>query len=231
MIKKTPVYVLILAVLLGLFFTGRSEGLTVHLVAEHYVESAATAYFTQHNNKSKTHGSAAFEGLRHCPDLLALDLSHNEITDLSFLRHCPKLKILLLGDNDIIDISPLADLHDLEYLELWKNHITDFSPLAGLNKVIDLNVCFNRCDDLRPLHSLTRLERLWIYNSNNYSAKDPVDKDEVAKLHAALPGTNIDSISYSTLGGWRDHPRHFVVRDIFRKYKRYVPWGGMNESP
>jgi len=197
----------------------------VHLVADHYISPDATAYATRHNNKAATHGD--FENLRYCPDLLALDLSHNEITDLSFLKYCPKLKILLLGDNDIVDISPIAGLKDLEYLELFKNKITDVSPLAELDKLIDLNICFNRIDDLTPLYHLTGLERLWIYNSNNYSKSQPVPKSAVEELQQALPGTHIDHTSYSTLGGWREHPRHFVVRDIFRKYKAYIPWNGL----
>lgn len=194
----------------------------VLLVSDHYISPNATSFATRHSNKSKTHGD--FENLKYSPDLLALDLSHNEITDLSFLRHCPKLKILILGDNDIVDITPIGELEDLEYLELWKNKINDVSPLEKLDKLIDLNICFNKIDDLTPLFNLTGLERLWIYNSNNYSKSQPVPENAVMELQKALPYTYIDHTSYSTLGGWREHPRYEVVLRIFRKEKRYLPW-------
>lgn len=155
---------------------------------------------------------------------MALDLSHNEIDDLSFLRHMPKLRVLLLGDNNIEDISVLAELHDLEYLELFKNKIKDVTPLAGLENLIDLNLSHNYIGDLSPLKSLGGLERLWIYNSNNYSAKDPISKAVVSELREAMPNTYIDATSYSTLGGWREHPRYYVVFNMLHGALKWLPW-------
>ena len=51
-----------------------------------------------------------------------------------------------------------------------------------LDNLIDLNLSHNYIDDLFPLAKLGNLMRLWIYNSNNYSAKDPIPKETVAEL-------------------------------------------------
>ena len=133
--------------------------------------------------------------------------------------------MLIITCNKITDISPLANLQQLEYLELFKNQITDMRPLAGLTNLLDLNICHNKTDDLTPLYSLKGLERLWIYNSNNYAASDPIPKEVVAHLKATHPGCHIDHTHYSTLGGWREHPRYFVIFDIFKNsvYQPFEP--------
>ena len=35
------------------------------------------------------------------------------------------------------------------------------------------------------------------------------------ELRRQLPDCTIDSVHYSTLGGWREHPRYFVLRKMF----------------
>lgn len=201
-----------------------SIGCQVWLVEKHYVRTDATAYATRHTNKSRKHKSSEFAALKYCPDMMALDLSHNDIDDISFLLDMPKLRVLLLGDNDIEDVSYLSQLRDLEYLELFKNKIKDVSPLASLQNLLDLNLSHNHIDDLTPLAVLKNVERLWVYNSNNYSKNDPVSKTVVDFLQSEMPNTHIDSTSYSTLGGWREHPRYYVVRNMIRGVHKWLPW-------
>ncbi|MDD4279437.1 MAG: leucine-rich repeat domain-containing protein [Candidatus Sumerlaeales bacterium] len=199
-------------------------GLTIRLVSDHYVRTDATAYASRHNNKDKFHTSRDFEQLRYCQHLKALDLGHNDIVDISFVGELRELRILILAANDIEDISPLSALKNLEYLELFKNSIGDISPLVGLPNLRDLNICFNRIGDFSPLFNMRKLDRLWLYNANNYSANDPLSKELIAELRANLPNTQIDHTSYSTLGGWREHPKYDVVYQIFRRAGSYLPW-------
>ncbi len=206
-------------------------GWTIRLVEDHYIRTDATAYAINHNNRSETHSSEDFRQLKYCPDLMALDLGHNGITDISFLEDLPKLRLLIITCNLIVDVSPLAKLQDLEYLELFKNQIEDVSPLAKLEKLIDLNLSHNRIKDLSPLQTLPRLERLWIYNANNYNADDPVPPEQVEALQKALGSCHIDSTSYSTLGGWRTHERYYVVFNVFHGEIAYLPWGSKGLKP
>jgi hypothetical protein len=203
-------------------YPGIRFGFTIR-IAEHTVRTDATAFSTLHNNKSKTHTTEDFSVLRHCRDLQALDLGHNHITDISFIAQLPKLKVLILACNEITDISPLAQLQHLEYLELFKNHIADASPLAGLPGLVDLNLCFNNIADYRALYGLASLERLWIYSSNSYNYKTPLPEGLATSLREALPSCYVDDVSYSTLGGWRKHPRYDIIFDIF-KTGVYKPW-------
>lgn len=192
-------------------------------IGDHWVRTDATAFSTLHGNGSSTHTEKAFRYLKYCKNLQALDIGHNAVKDCSFLYDLPKLKVLILACNKVEDITPVGSLTELEYLELFKNDITDISPVANCQKLLDLNICFNHIEDLTPVHALPRLERLWLYNSNNWSEKDPVDPEAIKAIQAALPGCQIDSTSYSTLGGWRDHKRYYVVFNMF-KYDEYIPF-------
>jgi len=61
---------------------GVSIGCQVWLVEKHYVRTDATAYAINHNNRAKKHKSSDFNALKYCQNLMALDLSHNQIDDL-----------------------------------------------------------------------------------------------------------------------------------------------------
>ena len=191
-------------------------------IGDHWVRTDATAFSTLHNNSSPAHTEKQFKYLKYCKNLLALDIGHNGVKDLSFLYDLPNLKVLILACNiNLKDITPVGSLKDLEYLELFKNDINDISCLANCTNLLDLNICFNRIKDWTPIHGLTNLERLWIYNSNNWSEQYPVDRNVVYALKAALPNCHIDSTSYSTLGGWREHDRYYVIFHMF-KYGEYI---------
>lgn len=193
-------------------------------IGDHWVRTDTTAFSTLHNNRSPVHTEKQFRYLKYCKNLLALDIGHNTVENLDFLYDLPKLKVLIVACNiDLKDITPIGSLKELEYLELFKNDINDISCLTECTKLIDLNICFNRVKDWTPLHELKNLERLWLYNSNNYSKDIPVDKNVVYAIKNALPDCHVDSTSYSTLGGWREHDRYYVIYHMF-KHSEYIPF-------
>ena len=193
-------------------------------ISEHTIRTDQTAFSTLHNNKSDPHRSADFSILRYCTRLLALDIGHNLVEDVSFLHYLPQLRVLILACNiNLRDISPLRELTELEYLELFKNDIHDISPLAHLTQLRDLNICFNRVQDYEPLKGLHNLQRLWLFNSNNYSDDIPVPYNIVAGLKQALPNCLVDAVSYSTLGGWREHERYDIINKMFDE-GYYIPF-------
>ncbi len=197
-------------------------GMTMRF-AEHTVRTDQTAFSTLHNNQSAQHTEKDFEILRHCDNLLALDVGHNHVTDLSFLHYFPHLKVLIIGRNAITDISPLSELKDLEYLEMFTNKVTDLSPLAGLEKLMDLCIAYNAVKDFSPLYRMTWLKRLWLHNANNYNDSDPVPWEVLRTLKTELKDCEIDSESHPTGGTWREHPRYFVIRDMFASGE-YIPF-------
>jgi len=190
---------------------------TVH-VGIYSIRTDATAFSTFHvTGKEPYYYSEDFQVLRYCNEMLALDIGHNHVKDLTWLEDMPQLKVLILVDNNISDISSLAALTNLEYLELFVNTVTDISPLAGLDKLIDLNLGFNNFSDVEPLTGLTGLERLWLTN-NFISYKDQL------RLQEALPNTRIDFTAKTAVeGGWRVHERYNIIFEMF-KNGYYIDW-------
>ena len=192
-------------------------------IAEHTVRTDATAFSTLHTRDSKVHTSKDFAVLKYCPNLMALDLGHNAIEDISFLYDLPKLKVLILACNRLRDITPLSALPDLQYLELFSNSIVDVTPLAGLTNLLDLNLSYNRILDFTPLLRMDWLERLWLFNSGNSTLTKAATRQWYANLAAVLPNTHVDSKSAPTDGGWREHPRFDVIHTMFRT-DQYIPF-------
>ena len=163
--------------------------------------------------------------MENCPDLLALDLGHNDVSDLTFLKAWPKLRRLIVVDSKtpVTDISPLAELEDLEYVELFMQNITDISPLAGKTHLIDLNLAHNDIEDLTPLHSCTGLKRLWI--SYNRRLSDA----QIKAFQEAVPDCRVVVGEWSSTGmGWRETaagpvPHYRILTESFRTGK-YIPF-------
>ena len=151
--------------------------------------------------------------LTYCTNLYALDLGHQDITDLTPLGEITTLRVLILADNEITDVTPLANLKNLQYLELFVNRIWDISPLAACTELVDLNFGWNSVSDLSGIYSLPKLERLWLPTN-----RVPVAKR--AEISEKFPNAQIvfedkDSVS----SGWRTHPRFASMRGMFTNNK------------
>lgn len=152
---------------------------------------------------------------RYCTELVALDLGHQNISDISFLLPLKKLKVIILADNRVKDISVLGELPELEYVELFMNRIEDVSPLKKLTKLRDLNLCSNKVKDFTPLTEIPTLQRLW-YARNNYTKADH------AMLKEALPNTLLNyTVKDGTGDGWRTHDNYYWMRAFFKDAPRY----------
>lgn len=157
--------------------------------------------------------SEDIEVLRYCTNLYALDLGHQELTDLTVIGELTDLRVLILADNLITDVSPLANLKNLQYLELFVNRISDLTPIAECTELVDLNFGWNAIFDISCIYSLEKIERLWLPHTYIYTGR----WDEVK---AEFPGAQIvfedkDSIS----SGWRTHERYFLMRGMFNMNK------------
>lgn len=71
-------------------------------------------------------------------NLTGLDLSKNQIEDISVLANLTNLTEPYLWGNKIQDISALANLTNLTELSLWDNQIQDITPLANLRRLKQL---------------------------------------------------------------------------------------------
>jgi len=142
-------------------------------------------------------------GLEFCTNLQELQLSQNNISDLSPVASLTKLVVLDLGSyqyessmllgNNISDISPLAGLTNLEELWLADNNISDISVLAGLTGLQELQLSQNNISDLSPLAGLTNLVNLELIG-NNISDISPL-AGHTNLEHLRFDNNNISDIS------------------------------------
>ncbi|MBR0208489.1 MAG: hypothetical protein IJQ43_06300 [Oscillospiraceae bacterium] len=156
--------------------------------------------------------------IRYCRDMVALDLGHMWIHDLSFLYNMPKLQYLILVGGRFRDITPIGSLQDLKYLEIFQTQPADISPLLNCKKLEHLNMCYCFGFDLSPLKEMKQLKRLWFTGLGPYYGE---------QLAAALPDTKVyypyNDPDGSTGGGWREDEAYYEMRDVFAMY--YQPGG------
>ena len=201
-------------------------GWTMKIGKDHTVRTDATAFSTMHFSNSQPHSTADIAVLRFCKNLKALDIGHNSVNDISWLTELPDLRFLIIAINKVTDITPLASLTKLEYLEMFNNNISDLTPLTGLIHLMDLNIGYNLITDYTPLYEMTWLKRLWLGKA--YKKKNDIPADVIEMLKEKLPNTQLDWKSNPTMGGWRDHPHHDVIDEMFDYYHQdrmhYVPF-------
>ena len=205
-------------------YPGITFGWTLKIGTDHLVRTDATAFSTLHWSNSTPHPTKDISVLRYCKQLRALDFGHNGVDDISWLTELTELRVLIIAVNRVTDISPLASLTKLEYLEVFNNRITDLTPLTGLTHLMDLNISYNRISDYSPLYGMTWLKRLWL--SKGSMEENGVPEEVVRTLKKNIPACQIDWQSKPTLGGWRDHPHHDVIKEMFdqKKGMRYIPF-------
>ncbi|MDP2920277.1 MAG: leucine-rich repeat domain-containing protein [Dehalococcoidia bacterium] len=80
-----------------------------------------------------------------------LDLSGNQITDISSVGGLIGLRNLSLSYNKIKDISAIAKLTNLNYLYLAHNEISDMSALGNIRILMELTLNNNRISDISSL--------------------------------------------------------------------------------
>ena len=156
--------------------------------------------------------------LRYCHDMVALDLGHNYISDLSFLEGMPELKIFMIVDNfsyagsgvRLKDITPLKNCKKLRYLEIFANSVEDISALEDLKELEDLNICHNPIKSTEGIKDLPNLKKLWVYSTS-------IPREEIAELKGLYPECKvITSGSGSVDQGWREGERYNAMRNMVK---------------
>jgi len=107
-----------------------------------------------------------FEQLVENPELCYLDLSLNQLIDVSFLSELKKLNSIDLSDNNISDISFLKETKELSDLNLSCNNLVDISYLKELSELVNLDLSRNDLGDVSLLEGLKELKTLNLYGNN-----------------------------------------------------------------
>ena len=151
-------------------------------------------YVNLSNNKL-----TSLESITELPHLISLNVSKNELTDISIfsdesklphLQHLnmsgnkltklaplglKRLRKLFLNENEITTCRHLKGHDNLEFLELQKNKLKNLKGIMNMSNLRQLNVSENEIEDFRHLINLPKLQRLNL-NTNN-----------IDKIQAPLP--------------------------------------------
>ena len=164
----------------------------------------------------------------YCKDLVAVDLGHNNLSDLTLLGTLSKLQVLIIGDNPgITDITPIGNLTELRYLEYFMNDaVTDYSPLRGCTKMTDCCVGFNwGCDDISFVEDMPLLETGWFPGNN-------LTPEQMEAAKAARPDATFmffPAHRSSTSDGWRATDHNLAIRKAFVNWQNVVAYRGYDD--
>ena len=199
---------------------------TLHIT--HYNIRTDTTYFRASSRYYGYFTNETIKKLAYCPDMIALDLGHRPIEDLSFLYQMPDLKYLVLLDCHALDLSPIASCDNLIWLELNRAYATSIAPLKDCKGLRDLNITFMTIlqpeDTFDTLMEMTQLERVWF----SYGV---LTADEQAKLQEANPNIVYHGVyiwDQSNEDPWRYDQDYYDMRDALGYMFYMNGTGGIN---
>ena len=141
---------------------------------------------------ARSKGISDLTGLEHCKRLMLLELSGNEITDLSPIADLGLLQSLTLTSNKIEDISPLAELKRLQYIELSDNPISVITPISGLEA---LNSAYLSGNMINDISAVKNLQKLWTLDLADNVVSDLSPAGSIVRLSSLiLDGNKVTSV-------------------------------------
>lgn len=152
----------------------------------------------------KQYGIRSLAGIESFENLQNLDLSGNEISDISPVGKLERLQSLNLSDNNIMDIGPLRGLQQLKELDISKNRINSFVHLNYLKKLTSLKLLNNKSEEFSQIYYIA--DRLTTIDVNRSNIEMPKYDTAVARLTARFdtPITkNLTWVPASRIGGSR----------------------------
>ncbi|MBI9060635.1 MAG: leucine-rich repeat domain-containing protein [Marinilabiliaceae bacterium] len=124
--------------------------------------------------------------LENLTELRILDISSNQINDYSVLEKLPNLQSLYLSDNQISDISFLENISDLQSLDLSSVQISDYSFLEKFPNLQSLDLRSVQISDYSFLEKLSNLQTL------------DLSSNEINDIGFLVQLTNLQSLDLSS---------------------------------
>ncbi len=155
---------------------------------------------------------------KYCKHMKALDLGHNDLTDLTWLGTMTELEVLILADNPhLVDASPLANLTKLHYLEFFMNHqVEDFSFLNSLTNIEELNLCrVDHIGDMAFLANMPKLKFLMVKYSDCTRETFLYWEEQYPDAYMVYYDGDIHSCN----SGWRDTQKNAQIRYAFGRWR------------
>ncbi len=93
-------------------------------------------------------------------DLEEIEMADYEIEFLDGIEACRLVRVIDLSNNNLTDLTDLRYMHQVERLYLSNNHIGMIDSLSNMIVLQVLDISFNDVDDLSPLFELSHLSYL-----------------------------------------------------------------------
>ena len=184
---------------------------TLHIT--HYDIRTDTTYFRASSRYYGYFTNETIKKLAYCPDMVALDLGHRPIEDLSFLYEMPHLKYLVLLDCHALDLSPIASCDDLIWLELNRAYATSIAPLKDCKGLRDLNITFMTLlqpeDTFATLMEMNQIERVWF----SYGVLTAEEQEKLQEAHPDIVYHGVYDWLQSNEDPWRYDQDYYDMRD------------------
>ncbi len=87
-----------------------------------------------------------------------LSLPFMNLDNLNGIEYCQYVTSLDLSDNQLTDITPLLYLHSVEEIFLTNNAISNIDVLNQLPRLKAIDLSYNQISDISPLFNLSQLE-------------------------------------------------------------------------
>ena len=131
--------------------------------------------------------------LQAIPSLVEIDADNNSISNISFLSELSNIKIVVMNNNRISDISVFENIPAIQKIWLNDNFITDISPIANCTNLTEIG--FDNCqiNDISVLNRMVRLQQLSLYNTGITDISVLSNCFSLKKLN--IGGNEIDDIS------------------------------------
>ena len=106
-------------------------------------------------------GIRNLKGLEFAINLTRINMSHNQVTDISPVAGLIQLRELWVTDNLVSDISPVRGLTNLTHLGVSEcPNLSDISPVRNLTNLTRLDLVSTQVSDISPVRNLTSLVHL-----------------------------------------------------------------------
>lgn len=106
-----------------------------------------------------------FREIGCCSQITTLDISCNNITDISAINALPALEELDVSNNKVSKIPDLGRCKKIQELDVSKNQISDLSGLRNISSLTILRVESNKIVSMDSLGKLRALQELYLSNN------------------------------------------------------------------
>ncbi len=135
------------------------------------------------------------ESIKELKSLQKLDLSDNQISDIESIKELKSLQKLDLSDNQISDIESIKELKSLQKLDLSRNQISDIKSIKELKSLQTLYLWSNQISDIKSIKELKSLQTLYLWSNQISDIKSIKELKSLQTLYLSRNQINdIESI-------------------------------------